>query len=680
MQQKHHITDQSAHRAAQADLAAARLNQGPPGRNQSAVTLKGRALSQECFLNSNGKLARKVERSGGQTHEYAYAYDARGRLASVTRNGDLVEEYSYNQSGQRTWQRRAYAHSRANGAWRFSYDAQGRLIKCARADLASGPSAAAGTEVNPQYANFSPGSQLSEPSVPAPEVSFTYDSRGALAARRDSGGVTRFVYGQDTRLDKILLPSGVEISYAYSAANPLGPARRYKNGVLTAEFTWSSPLRLAACRDHEHLLEYTFAYADSGTLSKVRLAAFKPAQAKAAPEVDWVADSAKWTEGLTSGSGSPQPQASRPDIDWVADSAFWLEDHAERLSQNHLHDLLASHGGLPLNLFCDCDQTGTPRMFTDASGQVVKELLSDSFGQPLSDSFPALFMPIAFAGGLADPATGLIGFGYRDYDPALGRFTAPDPARDLRGDGDLYDYCMDDPVSNVDPLGLESWPLSFLAKIQQHGQESLAPGTYWGTAGEQASAGRSFDPLRQTSSGEQQRIFTSLTSEPREGTGAQPFTLQTQEGSRFTNENLAAGGLPAVDSTAQPVAQHGNMEVTLKYLREHVEPGSKSKCAKYVGNALKAGGFRWNVSLSTAGDSADGYGPVLEDNGYRAMPAGTAPQAGDIVIFPRLTKEGHGHMAMFDGKAWFSDFAQNDMSGGEKYSKAPYTLYRYFQP
>ncbi|WP_408639942.1 RHS repeat-associated core domain-containing protein [Desulfovibrio subterraneus] len=43
--------------------------------------------------------------------------------------------------------------------------------------------------------------------------------------------------------------------------------------------------------------------------------------------------------------------------------------------------------------------------------------------------------------------TGLIRFGYRDYSPQLGRFTALDPARDMRGDGDLWDYCVDDPIS-----------------------------------------------------------------------------------------------------------------------------------------------------------------------------------------------------------------------------------------
>ena len=53
-----------------------------------------------------------------------------------------------------------------------------------------------------------------------------------------------------------------------------------------------------------------------------------------------------------------------------------------------------------------------------------------------------------------DPDTGLVRFGWRDYNPSVGRFTAPGPARDMRGDDDLYDYCVDDPVSCADPAGL----------------------------------------------------------------------------------------------------------------------------------------------------------------------------------------------------------------------------------
>ncbi len=54
-----------------------------------------------------------------------------------------------------------------------------------------------------------------------------------------------------------------------------------------------------------------------------------------------------------------------------------------------------------------------------------------------------------------DRHTGFVRFGFRDYDPQVGRFTAKDPIGYTGGDHDLYDYCVDDPVSFVDPEGLK---------------------------------------------------------------------------------------------------------------------------------------------------------------------------------------------------------------------------------
>ena len=46
-------------------------------------------------------------------------------------------------------------------------------------------------------------------------------------------------------------------------------------------------------------------------------------------------------------------------------------------------------------------------------------------------------------------------FGYRDYDPDVGRWTAKDPIGFAGGDTDLYGYCLNDPVNWIDPIGLE---------------------------------------------------------------------------------------------------------------------------------------------------------------------------------------------------------------------------------
>jgi RHS repeat-associated protein len=100
------------------------------------------------------------------------------------------------------------------------------------------------------------------------------------------------------------------------------------------------------------------------------------------------------------------------------------------------------------------DQVGTPRVVTDARGTVVKALEFDSFGVALSDSAPGFFLPFGFAGGLADPATGLVRFGMRDYEPETGRWTARDPALFGGGQANLYLYAGGDPVGQRDPTGL----------------------------------------------------------------------------------------------------------------------------------------------------------------------------------------------------------------------------------
>jgi|GEM_PF-3868359 len=100
------------------------------------------------------------------------------------------------------------------------------------------------------------------------------------------------------------------------------------------------------------------------------------------------------------------------------------------------------------------DQLGSAFTVADLSGNSVQEILYDSFGVMIQNSRPEFALPLGFAGGLYDSDTGLIHFGYREYDPAIGRFISPDPLGYAGGDVDLYGYCGDDPVNFVDRLGL----------------------------------------------------------------------------------------------------------------------------------------------------------------------------------------------------------------------------------
>jgi RHS repeat-associated protein len=97
---------------------------------------------------------------------------------------------------------------------------------------------------------------------------------------------------------------------------------------------------------------------------------------------------------------------------------------------------------------------GSPRLIVNIdTGEVVQRMDYDEFGRVLEDTNPG-FQPFGFAGGIYDDDTGLVRFGYRDYDAEMGRWYAKDLIGFGGGDTNLYGYVMDDPVNWVDLDGL----------------------------------------------------------------------------------------------------------------------------------------------------------------------------------------------------------------------------------
>ncbi len=107
-------------------------------------------------------------------------------------------------------------------------------------------------------------------------------------------------------------------------------------------------------------------------------------------------------------------------------------------------------------LYVSTDQSGSARVFTDATGAVVKSVNYSAYGEVTSDSDPALVLPVGYAGGIPDALTGLVHMGLRDYDPATGRFTTRDPLLLGGGAANLFAYAAGDPIQQFDPLGLVS--------------------------------------------------------------------------------------------------------------------------------------------------------------------------------------------------------------------------------
>ncbi len=99
-------------------------------------------------------------------------------------------------------------------------------------------------------------------------------------------------------------------------------------------------------------------------------------------------------------------------------------------------------------------QVGSLRAVSDKDGNIIKTITYDIFSTIIDETNKDFKVPFGFAGGLYDPDTGLVRFGFRDYDPFTGRWTVKDPILFAGGDTNLYGYVLGDPVSGIDPSGL----------------------------------------------------------------------------------------------------------------------------------------------------------------------------------------------------------------------------------
>ena len=138
---------------------------------------------------------------------------------------------------------------------------------------------------------------------------------------------------------------------------------------MSCEYKWLDELRLAACIDHDHHLEYSFLYNNDGLLDRMRIAHLPYNRVWQAPH----------------------------GADRVKLSADWLCYMVAQNRKNRIAHLFKSG---PLDLLCGLDQVGTLKLLSTTNGQVVKLVERNSFGETLFDSLPDLLLPIGFAGGL----------------------------------------------------------------------------------------------------------------------------------------------------------------------------------------------------------------------------------------------------------------------------------------
>ena len=114
-----------------------------------------------------------------------------------------------------------------------------------------------------------------------------------------------------------------------------------------------------------------------------------------------------------------------------------------------------------------------------------------------------------------------------------------------------------------------------------------------------------------------------------------------------------------------------NKKAAVKYAQLHAQGKSTHYCARFVCNAVNAGG----IHLTCA--NAKDLGRHLADAGFYVTHG--LLQAGDIAVIQGTQHHEYGHVCIFDGHQWISDFRQKTMYPGVEYRalKPSFIIYRH---
>jgi hypothetical protein len=112
------------------------------------------------------------------------------------------------------------------------------------------------------------------------------------------------------------------------------------------------------------------------------------------------------------------------------------------------------------------------------------------------------------------------------------------------------------------------------------------------------------------------------------------------------------------------------------WMDAHALTRSSHHCAMYCRLGMEAAGINTG-DRPRSGDAGD-YGPFLLRHGAQTVSQDSySPQVGDVVVFDKTGEHPNGHIEMYDGHHWVSDFMQHSFSPYRNAdSTPPYTIYR----
>ncbi len=436
-------------------------------------------------------LGQVIEELRPDNSTVTYTYDAQDRLATILAP-EGTTTYTWNATNQLT--RVDYPDSR----WvEFDYDSGGRRTRTADET---------GFEVNYTYDSAGRLATLTD-ATDGLIVTYTYDAAGRVV-REDKGNGTATTYDYDAaaRLTQVmhLAPDesvNAQFEYTYDTAN-----RRATMGTLDGDWAYIYDARgqlvhAAFVSTNLDIPDQDLSYEYDALGNRVRTIIAGDTtqynsnalnQTTSAGEIHYTydldgnlieEDGPDGTKTYTYNAFNRLIQAVTPDGTWQYEyDAFGnriakIVDGVRTeylLDPTGLVDVLAEYddAGNRINSFAyglgleftssgagdyyfDFDAIGSTAGLSGSAGTYVNEYAYQPFGGTLySDETVANSYEFVGEYGVTNEDNGLHFMRARFYDTAQGRFVAQDPLRLDGGDFNFYRYASNNPLENIDPLGL----------------------------------------------------------------------------------------------------------------------------------------------------------------------------------------------------------------------------------
>jgi hypothetical protein len=154
-----------------------------------------------------------------------------------------------------------------------------------------------------------------------------------------------------------------------------------------------------------------------------------------------------------------------------------------------------------------------------------------------------------------------------------------------------------------------------------------------------------------------------------QSTAAETTVLQNGNPGRPTGSDVDF--VPAASATGVL-----NKSQLSDWMDAHALSRSSHHCAMYCRLGMEAAGL--DTGDRPRSGYAGDYGPFLLRHGAQTVPQDSyVPQVGDVAVFDKTGQHPYGHIEMYDGQHWVSDFKQHSFSPYRDAASTPtFTIYR----